>query len=220
MTTEPPLASAMVHEAIGRVGALPGGIRGIFDAASAAGPAFTVETAPGDNSWLHHALAAAPAGSVIVCGCGGAYEYGYFGEVMATAALSNGIAGLVIDGKVRDLLELQKLNFPVFSRGICIRGTGKGNYRFGGLGVPVSIGDAVVRPGDLVVADRDGVAVADAARAGQVASLTEARAAKESRWLAEIGRGVPALEVLAIPSLAGVSPAVIAPGHVGGPAHV
>jgi 4-hydroxy-4-methyl-2-oxoglutarate aldolase len=200
MSTDPLRQSAMVHEALGKVGALPPELHPMFESAALYGPAFTVETAPGDNTWLHYALAAAPPGSVIVCSCGGAYDFGYFGEVMAVAAHQRGLAGLLIDGKVRDTRELQEIGFPVFARGRCITGTRKGDFRFGGIGGPISIGHVTILPGDFVIGDRDGVVVVDESTLGTLAAVTAQRADTEERWIQELRQDRSSIEVLKIPS--------------------
>ncbi|MDD5018130.1 MAG: 4-carboxy-4-hydroxy-2-oxoadipate aldolase/oxaloacetate decarboxylase, partial [Eubacteriales bacterium] len=119
------------------------------------GPAFTVQCAPGDNMMLHKALERARAGDVIVASVGDAYEYGYFGDLMATSAMAKKLGGLVIEGCIRDSAEIIKMGFPIFARGFCIRGTVKGTL--GVINYPTAFGGLTINPGDLIVGDDDGL---------------------------------------------------------------
>lgn len=141
--------TATLHEAAGAGEVLPAEIRPIIAGAELCGPAFTVETGAGHNIWIHRAVYEAPAGSVLVISCGGGYEFGYWGEVLSTAASERGLAGVVIDGFVRDSVALARVGFPVFARGLCVRGTGKRAEAGRGLGGPVRLGDSAVSPGDF-----------------------------------------------------------------------
>ena len=153
------LGSATLFESGARASALPSAIKPIAPGQQLAGRAFPVQAPPGDNLWLHHALESAAPGDVLVVSVGAGVEHGYFGEVMAEAALARGISGLVIDGGVRDTARMADLGFSVFSERVCIRGTTKNPALAGALGRPVVIGGAMVHRGDLVVGDDDGVAV-------------------------------------------------------------
>ena len=119
------LPAATLHEAGGKIGALPSAIKPVAPGMHLCGPAVTVHSPGGDNLWLHRAFEVAQPGDVMVVYASGAYEHGYWGEVMATAAQVRGLAGLVIDACVRDGALLAGIGFPVFSRGLCIRGTSK-----------------------------------------------------------------------------------------------
>jgi 4-hydroxy-4-methyl-2-oxoglutarate aldolase len=151
------LSSATLHEAAGKIGALPSAIKPVCPGFSICGPAVTVRSPPGDNLWLHRALYVAKPGDVLVITVAGAYEHGYWGEVMSTAAQAVGLGGMVIDGCVRDSVLLGQIGFPVFARGLCIRGTGKDFGARGWINDELLIGDVAVAPGDLVVGDADGV---------------------------------------------------------------
>ena len=129
-------------------------LRAAWPGARLAGPAFTVRGVGGDNLALHHAVLAAPPGSVLVADLQVA-AHGHWGEILAVAAQLRGIVGLVIDGGVRDVDELARMQFPVFARTITVRGTSKDHL--GDFNVPVHIGGIVVHPGDLIVGDADGV---------------------------------------------------------------
>lgn len=153
------LPTATLHEAGKKIGALPSAIRPLAPGMRVCGQALTVHSPPGDNLWLHRALAIAQPGDVLVVFASNAYEHGYWGEIMATMAQARGVAGLVIDACVRDGALLAEMGFAVFSRGLCIRGTGKDFGAIGWVNHPVPIGDITVHAGDLVVGDGDGVVV-------------------------------------------------------------
>lgn len=122
------------------------------------GPASTVQTAPGHNLWLHRAVYAASPGSILMVSTTGGPEFGYWGDILTAAAMERRLGGLVIDGCVRDCAELLRLGFPIFARGLCVRGTGKDAGR-GSVGEDVQIGETWVHSGDVVVGDADGVVV-------------------------------------------------------------
>jgi 4-hydroxy-4-methyl-2-oxoglutarate aldolase len=149
--------TSTLHEAAGKIGALPAAIKPAASSFRICGPAVTVHSPPLDNLWLHRAIYAAKPGDVLVVTVGGHYEAGYWGEVMSTAAKACGLGGLVIDGMVRDGELLEGIGFPVFARGLCMRGTGKDFDARGWINAPVQIDDVVIHPGDLVVGDADGV---------------------------------------------------------------
>ena len=151
------LASASIHEASGRKGYVDCAIKPINRGIKICGPAFTVQCAAGDNIMLHKALERAQPGDVIVADVGGAYDYGYFGNLMATSALAKSLAGLCIDGCIRDGAEIIASGFPVFARGFCIRGTGKGTL--GLVNYPTVFGGQTVFPGDLIIGDDDGLVI-------------------------------------------------------------
>ena len=115
-------SAATLHEALGKYGNLPSAIKPIASNMKICGPAYTVKTMPRDNVLLHRAYAYAKAGDVIVANCSGFYEAGYWGDLMSLGAKTKSIAGLVIDGCVRDADDIEAMGFPVFSRGLCILG--------------------------------------------------------------------------------------------------
>lgn len=151
------LPSATLHEAAGRIGVLPSAIKPVSPHFKVCGPAVTVHSPGGDNLWLHRALYVAQPGDVLVIHVSGDYDYGYWGEVMSTAAKAQKLAGMVIDGCVRDVDLLCEMGFPVFARGLCIRGTGKDFSARGWINAPTLFDDVVVNAGDLIVGDNDGV---------------------------------------------------------------
>ena len=194
------LGASTVHEAAGRIGALPSTITALYrDQPSMAGPAATVLCPDGDNLWLHRAIYEAAPGSVLVAEVGSGEDYGYWGEIMATAALARGIAGLVISGCVRDAVQMQQLGFPVFSTGTCIRGTGKDPHRAGAIGARLRLGDVLVSPGDLVVGDADGVVVVPRAAAGSAVTAGRAREDKEADVMAQLRAGGSTLDLYGLP---------------------
>lgn len=150
---------------------------------------------PHNNVFLHEAIYAAPAGSVLVVDTGGGYEAGYWGEVMTVAATVRGLAGLVLDGCVRDGEQLRAMDFPVFARGLCIRGTGKFRTPPGVLGERIRIGDVHVEPGDWVLGDLDGVVVVPRAELAVTITATESRERKEAEIMAALRAGARTLDI-------------------------
>jgi len=197
------LGAATLHEAAGKIGALPSRIRQITPGLSFAGRALTVHGPGGDNLWLHRALLRATVGDVLVASVGGMYEHGYWGEVMSVAAAARGVAALVIDGCVRDGDVLASVGVPVFARGLCIRGTGKDPNGIGAIGEPVTLGDVTVRPGDLVAGDADGVVVVPVSRVAEVLAAGTARVAAEARIMDGLRRGESSVDLLRLPKEAG-----------------
>lgn len=187
--------AATLHEASGQRGALPSGIRPIAPTMRVAGPAFTVATPPRNNLWIHRALAAASPGEVLVASTGELCEAGYWGDIMTVAALERGIAGLVIDGCVRDSEAIARLGFPVFARGLSIQGTKKDRDAPGSLQMSLALGDAVVEPGDLVVGDRDGVVVVARARVASVLEAARERARREAEVVERLRKGETTLRI-------------------------
>jgi len=151
------MATATIHEASGKKGYINCAVKPISWGIKICGPAFTVQCAPGDNIMLHKAIERAQAGDVIVAVVGGAYEYGYFGNLMATSAIAKKLGGLCIDGCIRDGAEIIASGFPVFARGFSIQGTVK--ETIGLVNYPVVFGGQTVFPGDIMVGDDDGLVV-------------------------------------------------------------
>lgn len=187
--------TASIHEAAGRIGALPSHIKPLCSAMRLAGPALPVLCPAGDNLWIHRALLNANPGDVLIVDCGDGDEYGYWGEIMATAATASGIAGLVITGGVRDSLALIELGLPTFAGRICIRGTGKDSSGKGSVGDAITIGAVEVRRGDLVVGDADGVLVLSQDVAAWAVPAARERDLREIDILERVRAGEPTLEV-------------------------
>jgi 4-hydroxy-4-methyl-2-oxoglutarate aldolase len=168
------------------------GVRPVWSGARVAAPAFTVQGAGGDNLALQRAILEAPAGSVLVADVNGA-DWGHWGEVLAVASQVRHIAGLVIDGGVRDTVEMAGLGFPVFSRHVNVRGTRK-LFR-GALGVPVQVGEVTVHTGDLVVGDADGVVALPKQVADMVLDTADERVAKEADIMRRLKAGECTLDI-------------------------
>jgi len=188
-------STATLHEAAGRIGALPSVIKPVDSAMRMAGRALPVRCPPGDNLWIHHALAESQPRDVLVVECGTGDEYGYWGENMATAAIARQAAGLVITGGVRDSLALIELGLPTFAGRICIQGTGKDHAGDGAVGEPVRIGNVTIRKGDLVVGDADGVMVLSPESAAEVIPAGRERDRKEQDILAKLRAGARTIDV-------------------------
>ena len=186
-------SAATVHEALGKTGDLPSGIKPISPKMKVCGTAFTIKTMPRDNKMLHRAYAHAKAGDVLVAHCSDFYEAGYWGDLMSLGALTKGIAGLVIDACVRDADDIEALGFPVFSRGLCIRGTG--NQGEGTLNEPIAIGECIIHPGDYILGDRDGVVVVPKERALEAIEKAIAREKKEENTRAQLRLGKTSLQI-------------------------
>lgn len=189
------LPTATLHEAGGRIGALPHGIKPVHPGMKLSGPAVTVHSPGGDNLWIHRALYVARPGDVLVVHVSDTPDFGYWGEIMSTAAKVRGLGGLVIAGCVRDVDLLEQIGFPVFATGLCIRGTGKDPIARGWVNHPVRLADITVAAGDLVVGDRDGVVAIPRERATEVVAAAEQREAKEAGVLQRIAAGERTLEV-------------------------
>lgn len=193
------LGTATVHEAQGQKGAVNGAIRPLDPAMRLAGPALTVRCRPGDNLALHHALTKIQPGQVLVVDAEGFVEAGPWGDVMSEAAMLRGCAGLVIDGSVRDSQTIIDMGFPVFSRGISIKGTNK--YQPGQIGVPVVLGGIVVRTGDIVVGDRDGLVVVLAEEVESAIRASQEREDKEHAFRAQLRAGKSTVELIGLDKL-------------------
>ncbi len=197
------LSTATVHEAAGKIGALPSFIKPLDPRVSLYGRAFPVSVPSGDNLFLHHAIYAAAPGDVLVAECSGARDFGYWGEVMAVAAEAVGLAGLVIEGGIRDSLQMQEMGFPVFAGNVCIRGTGKDPTRGGAIGQTIMLGDVTVRRGDIVIGDADGVMIVPQAKAEAVFADSRNRDTSEVEIFARLRAGETSLDIYNLPSLKG-----------------
>lgn len=195
IATASALPTATLHEAGGRIGVMPSAIKPVAPEFRVCGPAVTVHSPGGDNLWLHRAIYVAQPGDVLVVQVSGAHDFGYWGEIMSCAAKVRGLAGLVIDGCVRDGAILADFGLPIFARGLCIRGTGKDYGARGWINFPTLFDNLTVSAGDLIVGDTDGVVAIPRMRAQEVVAAAVEREAKEAAILDRIRAGERTLEV-------------------------
>ena len=184
---------ATVHEAMGRIGLMHPYMRPIYASAQACGPAVTVLLQPGDNWMMHVVAEQLQPGDVVVAACTADNTDGFFGDLLATSFRARGAIGLIIDGGVRDVKDLTEMKFPVFSKAVSAKGTVKATL--GSVNIPVVCAGALVHPGDVVIADADGVVIVPADIAQQAADAAEAREANEEEKRAKLARGVLGLDM-------------------------
>lgn len=186
-------SSATIHEAQGRLGALDSVIKPVDHRMSLCGPAFTVQCAPRDNLMLQTAIAYARPGDVVVVSAGAYEEAGSFGDVLANACQAKGLGGLITDTGVRDTEDLRALGFPVFSRSVSIKGTVKETV--GPMCEPVTVGGVLVRPGDVMRADADGVVVVRREDAAEVVTASQERIDAETGYISAYRAGRTVIDI-------------------------
>ncbi|MES2010687.1 MAG: 4-carboxy-4-hydroxy-2-oxoadipate aldolase/oxaloacetate decarboxylase [Pseudomonadota bacterium] len=190
------LGAATIHEAQGQKGAFDVGLKPLDPTLRMAGPAVTVDLRPSDNLMIHYALTKTRPGDVLVVDAKGFLEAGPWGDLLTLAAQKLGLAGLVVNGSVRDGNAIIEMGFPVFCRGLSIKGTNK--HQPGRVNVPVSLGGVVVNPGDIIVGDRDGLVVVDANEVDSVIARSADRELKEAKIREELEKGRTMVELLGL----------------------
>ena len=190
------IPAATLYEAAGKLGDMSPTIRAWVPGVRMGGPAYTVKVVPGDSLAVLRAIDEAPVGSVLVIDAGGTAKATIWGGTSSLAAQTRHLAGCVTNAAIRDIEEIQELGFPVFAPGVSVRGTVKNHP--GWTGIPVSVGEVPVHPGDFIVGDADGVVVIPAARMEEVATRALEYRAKEQERDERVKAGEPLMKVLGL----------------------
>lgn len=188
------LSSPLISDAMGRTNVMSSDITALVRGVKLCGPALTVNTYTADNLMIHLAIKLSKPGDVLVVNNGGHQNAGLWGELMTVSALTQKIAGIVIEGGARDIVELEKLNFPVF--GCCVNPRGTFKNDPGSVNIPISCGGVAVCPGDLIFGDDDGVVVVPLAQCGEVLDKARAQQHKEAEIRARLKKGETVYDIL------------------------
>jgi len=188
------MQAATLHEVMGKAGAMTNDIRPAWPGSFLCGSALTIQTRPGDNLMLHKAVSLAKPGDVLVVTVDGYLEAGIWGEIITVAAMEKGITGIVTDGSVRDTMPIKTLGFPMFSRGISMKGTTKQNP--GKINHPITLCGVVIHPGDIVLGDNDGVVVVPLKMARDVLEAARKKEKVESDVMDRIRQGECTMDIL------------------------
>ena len=190
------ISCSTLHEAYGKKGAVSNIIKSVSTGTVLCGSAITVSCTPGDNLGLHVAITLSKAGDVLVATVNNHPDFGYWGEIMAVAAIQKGISGLVIDGCVRDLAQLRRLHFPTFASGLCIKGTSKKSFH--SINYPITVGKVLIHPGDLILGDDDGLVVIAHNHVSEVIKMAIQRQEKEEWIIENLKKGKTTLELFGL----------------------
>lgn len=193
------LAAAVVSDAMDRQNSMRHTMQPLFPGARLCGPALTVKAPPGDNLMAHKSLQLARPGDVIVIATGGHQDGAPWGELLSLSARQRGVAGVVIEGGVRDRDDIARLGLPVFSTAVLPGGTHKANP--GSINIPIAVAGVTVAPGDLVIGDGDGVVVVPRLEAARILGRAEAIVAKEAELRERVGRGELLFDILELAKL-------------------
>lgn len=195
LSEENEVTAASVIESCSAAWALPTSIRPLSLEMKVWGAALPVRCPGGDNLWIHVALQNITPGEILVIDVGGASDFGYWGEILATSALAKGAGGIIINGGVRDIVQLKKLKLPTFSRCVCIRGTAKDPHGDGAVGQPTQFGGGVVRHGDFILGDADGVVVVPSAMASEAVESAIRREQNEVAIIERVRAGETTFDI-------------------------
>ena len=190
------LGAATLFHGQGEVGAVDPAIKPIAPGMKLAGPALTVDVPAGDNLALHLAISKAESGAVLVVDYKAYLEVAVTGDIMAHASMIRGIAGMAIDGAARDADEIAEMGFPIFARGLSIRGPTKSEA--GTIGEPITFGGVEVKSGDIIVGDTDGLVIIDQSRWQETLATAVTREEKETSVRTQLGEGKTTVEVLCL----------------------
>ena len=188
------MQAATLHEVMGKKGAMTSDIRPVWPGTFVVGSALTVKSRPGDNLMLHKAVSIAKPGDILVVDVDGYTEAGIWGEIITVAAMEKGIVGIITNGTVRDTMPIRDLNFAMFSRGMSMKGTTKQNPGY--INHPITLCSILVKPGDIVLGDNDGVVVIPLEKAEEVLIAARKKESDEALIMERIRAGESTMDIL------------------------